>query len=78
MVIQVALGVLIAVAAGFVSRYCFKRAIQTWTMPFAHVKSLLGKNLESIEPTLDLGPLPTHENIRGGAYFANEETSCAK
>ena len=33
MVIQVALRVLIAVAAGFMSRYCFKRAIQTWSMP---------------------------------------------
>ena len=53
------------------------KALAAGACSYRSVKSLLDKNLESIEPTLDLGPLPTHENIRGGAYFARE-ASCAK
>ncbi|MHB8723745.1 MAG: IS21 family transposase [Steroidobacteraceae bacterium] len=52
------------------------KALSAGAYSYHSVKSLLEKNLESAAPTLDLGPLPTHDNIRGGGYYA-EEPKCA-
>jgi transposase len=53
------------------------KALSAGAFSYHSVKSLLEKNLETAAPTLDLGPLPAHDNIRGGAYYA-QEPPCAK
>ena len=54
-----------------------KRAFLVGSLRYASVKSILERNMET-EPVRDeLSPLPSHSNVRGGAYYARE-TICAK
>ena len=47
-----------------------RRALEIGTTSYKRVKNILALNLEQEQsPRLDLGPLPMHENVRGGAYY---------
>jgi len=53
------------------------KAVSLGALSYKSVKSILEKNLENTPTQEALLPLPNHENIRGGAYFAQGEP-CAK
>jgi len=52
------------------------KALALGATSYKSVKSLLEKNLEGAPIQESLLPLPSHDNVRGGAYFA-KETPCA-
>jgi hypothetical protein len=46
------------------------KALQIGTQSYTRIKSILDLKVEQDRsPRLDLGPLPLHENLRGGEYF---------
>jgi transposase len=52
------------------------RALGLGALSYQSVKSILHKNLEGVNEQQVLPGLPSHENVRGGAYFA-KEAPCA-
>ena len=51
------------------------RALSLGALSYQSVKSILEKNLEGAHVQAPLPPLPSHENIRGGSFFAKEDPS---
>lgn len=51
------------------------RALSLGALSYQSVKSMLEKNLEGAPVQPSLRPLPPHENIRGGSYYAEEDLS---
>jgi transposase len=51
------------------------RALSLGALSYQSVKSILEKNLENVAVQNPLPPLPSHENIRGGSYYAEEDPS---
>lgn len=48
-----------------------RRALQIGTISYKRVQNILALHQEQEQsPKLDVGPLPMHENVRGGAYYA--------
>jgi transposase len=46
------------------------KALRVGTQSYKRIKSILDLGLEEeLQPHLDLGPLPQHENVRGSAYY---------
>jgi transposase len=52
------------------------KALGLGALSYQSVKSILQKNLEGIPGQEALPGLPSHDNVRGGAYYA-QETTCA-
>ena len=51
------------------------RALSLGALSYQSVKSILEKNLEGAPVQNPLPPLPSHDNIRGGSYYAKEDPS---
>ncbi len=54
-----------------------KRAVSRGALSYKSVRSILDKNLETAPDPVSSPPLPSHDNIRGGPFFAQMEDSCA-
>ena len=55
-----------------VNRAC-ARAVSLGAFSYHSVKSILEKNLEAVPQQETLPSLGTHDNVRGGEYYAGEE-----
>jgi transposase len=53
------------------------KALSLGALSYQSVKSILEKNLDAAPSVQELPPLPSHDNVRGGSYYA-QEALCAK
>jgi transposase len=54
------------------------KALSLGAFSYQSVKSILERNLEGVPAQPSLLPLPSHDNVRGGDYYAKEAAPCVK